>query len=391
MTEFYGYERPDGRIGVRNHLLIIAPIDCSIEPARQVASHVEGAVAITQYHGCGKDPMVINTLVGAGNNPNVAGILLFGLGCESLTNDILMEHLGSEGKPIESLVIQEDGGTISTIGKGVRILQKMAQKVGQLKPRLFPVSDLILAVECGGSDATSGIAANPAVGKAADMLIDEGGTVIFSETQEMIGTQHILARRAVDNKVAEDIYRMIDQEEKRLNSMGVDSRFMSKGNVDGGLTTLEEKSLGAVQKGGTKPIQGILRHDFSAFDVPTKSGLWLQDGTGWDVPSITHMVSAGAQVVCFTSGRGSTTGHAIAPVIKITGNSETYRNLRDNIDINAGTILDGSESLNSVGERIYKAIIQVASGEKTKAEALGFKDFVVFKRDRIAERLLEHC
>jgi altronate dehydratase large subunit len=356
-----------------------------------VANQVEGAVAITQYHGCGNNPMVINTLVGAGKNPNVAGILLFGLGCESLTNDILLEHLGSEGKPIESLVIQEDGGTISTIGKGVRILQNMAQKVGQLKPKPFPVSNLILAVECGGSDATSGIAANPAVGKAADMLIDEGGTVIFSETQEMIGTQHILARRAVDNKVAEDIHRMIDQEEKRLNSMGVDSRFMSKGNVDGGLTTLEEKSLGAVQKGGTRPIQGILHHDFSTFDVPTKSGLWLQDGTGWDVPSITHMVSAGAQVVCFTSGRGSTTGHAIAPVIKITGNSETYGNLRDNIDINAGTILDGSESLNSVGERIYKAIIQVASGEKTKAEALGFKDFVVFTRDRVAERLLDHC
>jgi len=356
-----------------------------------VANQIDGAVAVTQYHGCGNDPMVINTLVGAGKNPNVAGILLFGLGCESLTNDILLEHLASEGKPIESLVIQEDGGTIRTIGKGVRILQKMAQKVGQLKPRPFPVSDLILAVECGGSDATSGIAANPAVGKAADMLIDEGGTVIFSETQEMIGTQHILARRAVDNKVAEDIYRMIDQDEKRLNSAGVDSRFMSKGNIDGGLTTLEEKSLGAIQKGGTKPIQGILRHDFSAFDTPTKSGLWLQDGTGWDVPSITHMVSAGAQVVCFTSGRGSTTGHAIAPVIKITGNSETYKNLRDNIDINAGAILDGSESLNSVGERIYEAIIQVASGEKTKAEALGFKDFVVFKRDRIAERLLDHC
>jgi altronate dehydratase large subunit len=391
MTEFYGYERPDGRIGIRNHLLIIAPIDCSFEPAKQVADQIEGAVAVTQYHGCGNDEMVINALVGAGKNPNIAGILLFGLGCESLTNDILLEQLESEGKPIESLVIQEDGGTISTIAKGIRILQKMAQKVGQLKPRPFPVSDLILAVECGGSDATSGLAANPAVGKAADMLIDEGGTVIFSETQEMIGTQHILARRAVDNKAGEDIYRMIDQQEKRLNSAGVDSRFMSKGNIDGGLTTLEEKSLGAIQKGGTKPIQGILQNDFSAFDTPTKSGLWLQDGTGWDVPSITHMVSAGAQVVCFTSGRGSTTGHAIAPVIKITGNSETYRNLRDNIDINAGTILDGSESLNSVGERIYKAIIQVASGEKTKAEALGFKDFVVFKRDRIAERLLDHC
>ena len=391
MTEFYGYERPDGSVGVRNHLLVIAPIDCSIEPAKQVAARVQGAVAVTQYHGCRADEMLINCLVGTGGNPNVAGILLFGLGCEVLTNEILMGHLEPTGKPIESLVIQEDGGTISAMEKGVRILQGMAQEVGRLKPEPFPVSKLILAVECGGSDATSGLAANPAVGVAADALIEEGGTVIFSEPQEMIGTQHILARRAVSEEAARDIHEMIERQEKRLASMGVDSRYMSKGNIDGGLTTIEEKSLGAIRKGGTKPIQGVLWNTWERFDVPTRPGLWLQDGTGWDVPSVTHMVAAGAQVVCFTSGRGSTTGHAIAPVIKITGNPESYHKLVDNIDINAGTILDGSESLSSVGERIYRTIIDTASGRKTKAEALGFNDFVVFRRDRAAERLLGHC
>lgn len=391
MKEFYGYERPDGSVGVRNHLLVIAPIDCSYEPARQVAARVEGAVAVTQYQGCGKNSMVIHTLVGAGKNPNIAGILLFGLGCESLTNDVLMEGLASSGKPIESIVIQKDGGTITAMEKGVRILQQMAQKVSGQKRSAFPLSKLTLAVECGGSDATSGLAANPAVGKAADILIDEGGTVIFSETQEMIGTQHILANRAINDKVAADIFKMIEQEEKRLNSMGVDSRFMSQGNIDGGLTTIEEKSLGAIHKGGTKPIQGVLWHGNGLFDFPSAPGLWLQDGTGWDVPSVTHMAAAGAQIACFTSGKGSTTGHAIVPVIKITGNSTTYHNLIDNMDINAGAILDGDEPLNTTGERIFEMVLETASGRKTKAEALGFKDFVVFSRNQAAERLLGHC
>ena len=166
---------------------------------------------------------------------------------------------------------------------------------------------------------------------------------------------------------------------------------MSKGNIDGGLTTIEEKSLGAIRKGGTKPIQGVLWNTWDRFALPDEPGLYLQDGTGWDVPSVTHMVAAGAQVVCFTSGRGSTTGHAVAPVIKITGNPKTYENLEDNMDINAGTILDGGESLNSVGRRIFDEMVSVANGKKTKAEALGFKDYVVFGRSRAAERLLGNC
>jgi len=381
MTEtFLGYQRADGSVGTRNHLLVIAPIDCSYEPARQIAQQVDGAVAITQHHGCDANEMVINALAGSGRNPNIAGVLLFGLGCESLTNDILSERLASSGKPVESLVIQKEGGTVRAMEKGVGLLQQMAQGVGSLRREPFPLSELSLAVECGGSDGTSGLAANPAVGGAADMLIDAGGTVIFSETLEMVGTQDILARRAVNAQVAGDIRRIIDQEERRGKEADPDARFISKGNMDGGLTTVEEKSLGAICKGGNRPVQGVLRNDWHHFDVPTGPGLWIQDGTGWDVPSITHMTAAGAQVACFTSGRGSTTGHAIAPVIKVTGNSETYRNLEDNMDINAGTILDGEESLNHVSEKIFRTILQAASGRQTKAEALGFRDFVVFSR-----------
>ncbi len=260
-----------------------------------------------------------------------------------------------------------------------------------IRDRPFPLSELILAVECGGSDATSGLAANPATGIAADMLIDEGGTVIISETQEMVGAQHLLARRAVSREVAEAIYEMIDRQERRMRAMGIDSRFMSKGNIDGGLTTIEEKSLGAIRKGGTRPIQGVLENSWRRLERPSRGGLWLQDGTGSDIPSMTHMIAAGAQIVTFTTGRGSTVGHAIAPVLKITGNPETYARMSDNMDIDASTILDGREPLRSVGERIFKAIIEVASGRKTKAEALGYRDFAVFTRSRIAEHLLGFC
>ncbi len=391
MTEFYGYQRPDGSVGVRNHLLVMAPIDCSYEPARRIAEQVEGAVAVTQHHGCGLDEMVANTLIGVGCNPNVAGVLLVGLGCETLTSEVLAEGIEPTGKPVEIVVIQREGGTLRTIEKGTRVLQRMAQEVAELRREPFPLSELTLAVECGGSDATSGLAANPAVGVAADMLIDEGGTVIFSEVQEMTGTQEVLAGRAVNPEVADAIRAMIDRQERRMKAMGVDSRFMSKGNIDGGLTTIEEKSLGAIRKGGTRPIQGVLENSWRRLAKPTRGGLWLQDGTGWDVPSVTDMVAAGAPGGGFTTGRGSTTGHAVAPVLKVTGNPETYERMRDNMDINAGTILDGSESLRSVGERIFHAVVEVASGRKTKAEALGYQDFVVFKRDRAAEHLLGFC
>jgi len=302
-----------------------------------------------------------------------------------------MEQIEPSGKPVHNITIQELGGTIKTHERGVRLLQGMAQDAAKLRREPFPLAKLTLAVECGGSDATSGLAANPAVGVAADLLIDEGGSVMFGETQEMSGTQHLLARRAVNDQVAKDVYTIIEAQENRLRSMGVDSRWMSKGNIDGGLTTIEEKSLGAVRKGGTKPLQGVLFNDWDRFDRPSKPGLYIMDGTGWDVPSVTHMVAAGAQVVCFTSGRGSTTGHAVAPVIKVTGNPQTYARMADNMDVNAGTLLDGSESLNSIGRRIFRMIVDTANGRLTKAEALGYHDYIVFKRSREAEHLLGHC
>ena len=386
--EFYGYERPDGSVGVRNHLLVLAPIDCSYEVAKRIADQVEGAVAVTQHHGCGLDWMVAHNLIGVASNPNVAAILIVGLGCETLNADVIEEGLKPTGKPVERVIIQEESGTLKAVEKGVRLLRRLAEEASEQRREPFPLSKLILAVECGGSDATSGIAANPAVGVAADLLIDEGGAVIISEPQEMIGAEGHLTGRAVNREVAEEIRAMIERQVRRLEAMGIKSRYMSRGNIEGGLTTMEEKSLGAVRKGGTKPIVGVLRNDWNGLERPRGGGLWLQDGTGWDIGSVTHMVAAGAQIVVFTTGRGSTVGHAIAPVIKVTGNPITYRHMRDNIDINAGTIIEGRESIREVGGRIFRFILEVASGRKTKAELLGYRDFAIFKRDRAAERLL---
>jgi altronate dehydratase large subunit len=386
--EFHGYERSDDSVGVRNHLLVLAPMDCSYEPARRIAEKIPGAVAVTQHHGCGYDPMIAATLIGDGRNPKVAGVLILGLGCESITADVIADGIRPSGKPVETLVIQKEGGSVKASVKAKKILDEMGQTVSELKSELFSLDKLKLAVECGGSDATSGLAANPAVGVASDMLVDAGGTVIFGETQEMVGTQHILSRRAASGMVADAINAMIERQEMRMKAMGVDSRFMSRGNMEGGLTTIEEKSLGAITKGGSRPIQGVLELNRERFDTPTKSGLWLQDNTGMDVPSITSMVAAGAQVVAFTTGRGSTTGHAIAPVIKVTGNPKTFRNMEDNMDINAGSILDGSESLNSAGKRILQMVIEVASGKLTKSERLGYRDFIVYRTSPLAERLL---
>jgi altronate dehydratase large subunit len=222
-------------------------------------------------------------------------------------------------------------------------------------------------------------------------LIDAGGTAIFSEPLEMTGTEHILARRAVNKEVGKKIFDMIYGAEKWAKASGVSSRFMSKGNIDGGLSTIEEKSLGAIFKGGTRPIQGVLENSRLKLEKPTKPGLYLQDGTGWDVASITHMLAVGAQIAVFTTGRGATTGHAIAPVVKVTGNPITYSQMEDNIEVNAGKIIEGKAGITEVGKEIFDMIIRVASGEKTKTEILGYNDFVVWRRDRVAERLIQIC
>jgi altronate dehydratase large subunit len=388
IEQFWGYLRPDGQVGVRNHLLILATCDCAYEEAKKMAAAIPDAVAISQFHGCGADPMVVRQMIGIANNPNVGAVLLVGLGCEAITVDLLTEGIRESGKLIADVVMQRDGGSLKTIEAGTRILRQMAAELSSQQKQLFDSSKLIVSLECGGSDGTSGIAANPAVGVAVDKLIDGGATVLFSESGEMTGTAHILAKRAVNDEVARRIYQIVSDVIRWRKATGFSGPHLAKGNIEGGLTTIEEKSLGAILKAGTRPIQGVLENSRERTERPTVPGLYIQDGTGWDVASITHMAAVGAQLAIFTTGRGSTTGHAIVPVIKVTGNPTTYENMIDNMDVNAGRIIRGEAGITQVGEEIYQMVLSVASGRKTKPEALGFQDFQIFRRDAVAVNLM---
>ncbi|KXB05981.1 hypothetical protein AKJ52_02730 [candidate division MSBL1 archaeon SCGC-AAA382C18] len=380
MKQFQGYERPDGSVGVRNKILVISPVDCSYSEASKIATSVPGATAITQYYGCHRDKMIENQFTSLAENPNIGGVLLVGQGCESITVDNLMSKIEKTGKPVESVTSQEDGGTLKTIEKGKRLIRDISQKISDLEKEPFDIGKLTVAVHCGGSDSTSGLAANPATGRAIDKLIEAGGSSIFSEAPEMIGGEDILAERAEDEEVAKEIYDLINKAELWVKARLGEPRFMSKGNKEGGLTTLEEKSLGAILKGGSKKIKGVLENSHEKLEKPKEPGLYLQDGTSTtDVSSITQKLAAGAQIAVFTTGRGATMGHAIAPVIKVTGNPLTYEEMEDDMDINAGKIIEGSASIEEVGNRIFEEIVDVASDKTTKSESLGYDNFDLWR------------
>jgi altronate dehydratase large subunit len=292
------------------------------------------------------------------------------LGCELINPKVLAGDIAKTGKHVEYLVIQESGGSLKTIEQGAKLARKMVEEASQFKRERVEVSDLTLALKCGGSDTTSGIAANPSLGKATDSIVDAGGTAIMAETLELVGAQHILARRAVDEKSSQQILKVIgDMEERMTRAFPYPVPLIAPGNIQGGLTTVEEKSLGDSFKSGSSPIQGMLEYA----QKPKRKGLWIMDEVGYDPESVTGMVAAGAQIVAFTTGRGTPGTSPIAPVIMITGNPSTYRKLEGDIDINAGTIIEGREAIDDVGKHIYDKILAVASGGATKTEALGHR------------------
>jgi len=387
--KFHGYERPGGSVGVRNILLVMAVADCSEPVARMIAEEIDGAFAITQHYGCIPGQMVANTLIGVGENPNVAAVLLVGMGCEGMPAHALGKMIKRSGKPVEWISIQELGGTHNAVTKGKQILKGMSEKIFGLKRKRFDISKLIVGVKCGGSDTSSGLAGNPAVGAFVDMLIDAGGSAIMSEPIEAVGAEEPLARRALNEEVRKKIYKMIGDEEKRWSVPGAQMEFMCRGNVDGGLTTIEEKSLGAIHKSGSRPIMGVLENSDSLLEkVPKAGGFYLQDGTHMEPMTMSFMAAAGAQMVIFVTGCGGTFGHAIVPFVKVTGNPETYRRMPQDMDINAGTIITGKESIDSVGRRIFDEVIEVASGKATLGETLGYDNFSVFRTDPRLEALL---
>jgi altronate dehydratase large subunit len=378
---FYGYERPKD-VGVRNHVLILPTVICSVKTALRIAEAVKGCKVAAHSVGCAQvgedEEITYRTLRNSSKNPNVTSVLMVSLGCEKLASDKLADDVSKTGKQVELLTIQEIGGTKNAIKKGVGIARKLVTDSAKIKRKAFDLSYLKIAVECGGSDWTSGISANPAVGHSIDSLIDEGGTAVFSETPEIIGAEHIILKRTKNGGVRKKLVEAIRKVENRLGELGVRARDSnpSRGNIAGGMTTLEEKSLGAIYKAGTKPLKGVLGY---AEEIPQKAGLYFMDTPGFDVESVTGMVAGGAQLVVFTTGLGTPTGNPIAPVIKVTGNPHTYERLKDNIDINAGSIIEGREDISIVGERILKKALLIASGEKTKAEMLGHDEFSIFR------------
>jgi altronate dehydratase large subunit len=387
---FMGYERSDGTIGIRNHVLVMAVSQC-IEPvAKMIAQGIGGTTAVTQHGMCLKEgnETVLHTLVGVGQNPNVASVLVVGMGCESMSAPVVGGAIAESGRPVEWIVCQDLEGTRNSVNRGKEIVEKMVREARALKRKLFDDSKLVVGMKCGGSDTTMGIAANPAIGEAADIIVDAGGAAFLIEPIEAVGAEESLARRAVNDEVREQIYRMISNEQKRFTVPGCEMEFMCKGNVDGGITTIEEKSMGAIHKSGTRPIQGVLEFSQHRLQKVPGPGFFLQDGTHFDTVAFSIMAAAGAQMIVFSTGLGATLGHAVVPMIHVCSHPETYRKMKDDMDVNAGTIVEGTEAVEEVGRRIFEEIREVASGKLTRAESFGYDSFSVYHRDPRLDALL---
>lgn len=373
--EFYGYQRPDGQVGVRNHVLVLPASVCASDTATQISRMVEGTVTFHNQNGCsqvGADQQwTMDVMAGYAANPNVYGTLVISLGCENCQMDLVVDAIRQRtNKPLKTIIIQEVGGTLKAVEQGVRMARELVDEASLLQRKPFPVSRLILGTECGGSDPTSGLAANPLIGSLSDRLVDMGGTSILSETTEFIGAEHILAKRGVNQQVHDQILHIVHRFEESLARVGEEVRHgnPSPGNMAGGLTTLEEKSLGCIHKGGHRPIQAV--YDYAK--PVTDKGLVIMDTPGNDPSSVAGMVAGGAQIIVFSSGRGTPTGHPLAPVIKITGNRPTYEKMKDNIDLDASPVIYGPESMEEMTDILFGMMLDVANGKKPKAEALGF-------------------
>ncbi|MEK8127564.1 UxaA family hydrolase [Paenibacillus filicis] len=379
MTTIMGYERSNGDIGIRNHLLIIPTVICSNQVCSRIMQNVPGAVAIPHQHGCsqiGADKdRTFDVLAGTGKNPNVGAVLIISLGCEVVDPQALAEAIRVTGKPVEFFDIQSVGGSVKAIQHGTELARKLMAELEQQPKVPVPLSKLKVGVKCGGSDATSGLASNPALGAAADSLIERGGTIVIGETTEIIGAEHVLAERCATPETKAQLYHIVDRFEKEVERMGADMRGgnPSPGNIAGGLSTIEEKSLGCISKCGTAPIRGIVEY---AEHLP-EGGLYFMDSPGNDIECVSGMAAGGAHIVCFTTGRGTPTGSAVIPVIKITGNQRTFEKMEDNMDVDVSEMLDGTLGLGQAGDRIWQEILEVAEGKLTKAEELGHQEFSI--------------
>ncbi len=386
---FQGFLRPGGRVGTRNYIGILTSVNCSATVARYIADAfrgdalegfpgVDGVVALVHTTGCGMADSgdgwanLQRTLWGYARHPNFAGVLMVGLGCEVSQIDFLLEAYGIERGPLfRTMTIQDSGGTRRTVERGVDAVREMLPAAASERRQPLPASELTLALQCGGSDGYSGITANPALGAAVDLLVRHGGTAILSETPEIYGAEHLLTRRAVSPAAGDKLMERIRWwEDYAARHGGEMNNNPSPGNKRGGLTTILEKSLGAVAKGGTTNLVDVYRYA----EPVTAKGFVFMDSPGFDPCSITGQVASGANVICFTTGRGSVFGHKPVPSLKLATNTAMYRRMADDMDVNCGGILDGTASVAEMGERIFRLILETASGRPSRSEALGFGD-----------------
>ncbi|MCI8342811.1 MAG: UxaA family hydrolase [Firmicutes bacterium] len=381
--KFKGYRRPDGKIGIRNHVLILPCSLCASETARFISSQVLGSVYIPNQGGCALSAadleLTYKVLSGFAANPNVYGTVVVANTCENVRPDELVRRIKLlTNKPVESVVIREAGGTIKAAALGVELATEMSRQAAAVEKEEADISELILGTECGGSDPTSGLAANPALGVVSDKVVELGGTSILSETSELVGTEEILAPRCINDEVSKKLLKIIKDNEEYFEKLGESLRDgnPSAGNKEGGLTTLEEKSLGCIHKAGYSPITEVYGYG----ETVDKKGLVVMDTPGQDIASIAAMVAGGAQVVVFTTGRGTPTGNGIVPVIKMTGNSETAQLMADNIDFDASGIISGEKTIEETGEKLFELLMKVVNGQRSKAESLGFNDMSMARK-----------
>jgi altronate dehydratase large subunit len=378
LTMLSGYSRTNGKMGARNHVAIIPTAGCVNDFIRKIEQKVPGTVPILHHQGCAQlKPdleQVTQILIGLGINPNVTGVLVVSLGCESIVPQEVVDGIASSGKPVALLSLQEEGGYTKALRKGIDLTSKMCDEADTQERKPFSLGNLVLGIKCGASDTTSGLVANPVIGVVVDKVIDAGGTVIFGETTEIIGAEHILAKRAVNQRVAKRVYEIVERMEAKAKALGVDMRGSQPtgGNIRGGLTSIEEKSLGAIVKGGSRPLQGVLEYG----ERPTGKGLYFMDSPGMEIVYLTGPGAGGVHALLFSTGLGAPQGFPLYPVIKVCGNERTGNHLKEHIDIDVSSVLRGEETLEEAGDRLFTELVQVVSGKKTKAEALGFDSTV---------------
>ena len=377
MSEITGYERKNGSFGIRNHVLVLPTVSCVNGVINRISREVPEAVCITHAHGCGRGgprdlQILFRVLSGLVHHPNVGGVVLIGLGCEVSNTKNLFPSIKEAGKPVEIFNVQEDGGSLQTARKGAAAARRILAEISSQSRVSFPWNKLLVSMECGGSDAMSGVTANVAMGAVSDWLVEKGATVIFGENTEMIGTAHVLNRRAKNEQVARQIDQMIDRAERLTKDIMGDlaSLVISPGNMDGGMSTIAEKSMGCIFKGGTTTINQVIDYG----EAPTEGGLVLQDGPGYDGDSMAGLAASGSQLMFFSTGRGTPAGFPVLPVIKVASNSRIFEAMKDDMDVNAGRLVEG-QPLDTLHAEMIDLMVRVINGEKAKAEANGMDVF----------------